>query len=59
MRRGGFIEDQISDVLREQEAGGKTAELCREHGISPKALPASMAMALLRPPICRPFQRVA
>jgi putative transposase len=27
--------DQIIGVLREQEAGGKTAEVCRKHGISP------------------------
>ena len=34
MRRGRFIEDQIIGVLREHEAGVKTAELCRKHGIS-------------------------
>ncbi len=33
MRRGRFIEKQIIGVLREQEAGVKTAELCRKHGI--------------------------
>jgi putative transposase len=27
--------DQIIGVLREQEAGGRTAEVCRKHGISP------------------------
>ncbi|WP_367113932.1 transposase [uncultured Sphingomonas sp.] len=34
MRRGRFTGDQIIDVLREHEAGVKTAELCRKHGIS-------------------------
>ena len=34
MRRGRFSEDQIIGVLREHEAGVKTAELCRKHGIS-------------------------
>ena len=34
MRRGRFAEDQIIGVLREHEAGVKTAELCRKHGIS-------------------------
>jgi len=29
-----FTEDQIIGVLREHEAGVKTAELCRKHGIS-------------------------
>lgn len=29
-----FTEEQIIAVLKEQEAGGKTAEVCRRHGIS-------------------------
>jgi putative transposase len=29
-----FTEEQIIGVLREQEAGLKTAEVCRKHGIS-------------------------
>jgi putative transposase len=34
MKRSRFTEDQIIAILREQEAGGKTAEVCRRHGIS-------------------------
>jgi len=34
MQRGRFAGDWIIGVLREYEAGVKTAELCRKHGIS-------------------------
>jgi len=34
MRRKRFTEEQIIAVLREQELGAKTADLCRKHGIS-------------------------
>jgi putative transposase len=30
-----FSEEQIIKVLREQESGQPTAEVCRRHGISP------------------------
>ena len=29
-----FTEEQIIGILKEAEAGGKTTELCRRHGIS-------------------------
>ena len=34
MKRKRFTEEQIIGVLKEQEAGAKTADLCRKHGIS-------------------------
>jgi putative transposase len=34
MRRSRFSEEQIIAILREQEAGSATAEVCRKHGIS-------------------------
>ncbi len=34
MRASRFSEEQIIGILREQERGAKTAEVCRRHGIS-------------------------
>ena len=34
MTRSRFSEEQIIGILREQEAGQKTADVCRRHGIS-------------------------
>jgi putative transposase len=33
MKRSRFTEEQIIAVLKEHEAGAKTAELARKHGI--------------------------
>jgi putative transposase len=34
MRRSRFSEEQIIGILKEQEAGAATTEVCRRHGIS-------------------------
>ena len=34
MKRSRFSEEQIITILREQEAGAKTVEVCRKHGVS-------------------------
>ena len=34
MRPSRFAEEQIIGMLKEQEAGAKTSEVCRKHGIS-------------------------
>lgn len=37
MKRSRFNEEQIIAILKEQEAGMATAEVCRRHGISSAA----------------------
>jgi putative transposase len=34
MTRSRFTEEQIIGILREQEAGSATADVCRRHGVS-------------------------
>lgn len=34
MKRSRFSEEQIIAILREQEAGTPTPEVCRRHGVS-------------------------
>ena len=34
MRASRFTEEQIIGMLKEQEVGAKTADVCRKHGIS-------------------------
>jgi len=38
VKKTRFSEEQIIAVLREQEAGMKTADVCRKHGISSATL---------------------
>lgn len=34
MKRSRFSEEQIIGILKEQEAGSRTADVCRRHGVS-------------------------
>ena len=34
MKRSRFTEEQIIGILKEREAGAKTVDVCRKHGIS-------------------------
>lgn len=38
MLRSPFSEEQIISMLKEHEAGMKTAEMCRKHGVSDATL---------------------
>jgi putative transposase len=38
MKRSRHSEEQIIAILKEQEAGAPTAEVCRKHGISSATL---------------------
>lgn len=44
MKKSSFSEVQIICILREQEAGATTAEVCRRHGISSATFYALKAM---------------
>ncbi len=34
MKKGPFSGEQVVEILKQHEAGVKTADFCREHGIS-------------------------
>ena len=38
MKRARFTEEQVIGVLKEHEAGAKTADLARKHGVSKATL---------------------
>ena len=37
MKRSRFSDEQIIAIVKEQEAGAKTVDVCRRHGISDAA----------------------
>jgi hypothetical protein len=47
MRQSRISEEQIIGILKEQERGAKTADVCREHG-PPKGHPAKIPFTLGR-----------
>ncbi len=53
MKRARFTEEQIIAVLKEHDAGAKTADLARKHGVSEATLynwkPSSVAWRSPRP----------
>jgi putative transposase len=34
MKRSRFSEEQIISILKEQESGGRTVDVCRKYGVS-------------------------
>lgn len=38
MKTSRYSEEQIIGILKEHESGRKTADLCRQHGMSPATL---------------------
>lgn len=34
MKKSRFSEEQISDILKEHQAGARAVDLCRKHGVS-------------------------
>ena len=49
MRPSRFAEEQIIGMLKEQEAGAKTADVCRKHGISSATFYRGGSVTLRRP----------
>jgi len=51
MKQSRFSEERIIAILREQEAGAKTVDVCRKHGVSGATFYKRMAR-----PVCKPFR---
>jgi transposase-like protein len=64
MRKSRFTEAQIVGMIKEQEAGLPTSELCRKHGLSPatfyklKAKYGGMEFVRSRCPSCQPTRAI-
>ena len=61
MKRSKFTEEQIVGLLPEQEAGAKTADVCRRHGVSTATFYAWKAIygpPPVRKCLCRMFRVV-
>ena len=43
MKKSRYTEEQIIGIVKQHEAGMKTSDLCREHGISAAPWPGSFA----------------
>lgn len=53
MKRSRFSEEQIIAILKQQESGVATADVCREHGISSECGPVERAVSQRAPGRCR------
>ena len=47
MKRKRHTEDQIIVILKEHEAGAKTADVCRKHGVSEAPDPVGRKLQLM------------
>ena len=48
MKKSRYTEEQIIGILKQHESGVKTADLCREHGISDLSLDREALKAVIR-----------
>ena len=54
MKRSKFTEEQIIGIVKEHEAGAKTTDLCRKHGMSDATFYNWKAI-YGPPPVCKGF----